>query len=106
MRGEHSNLVRVFQHGPVHGSVYYGIDMELCRYNLTDHIAQRKAVHNRTSVNIARQTDEWPALSSSHYADAFKIMVQVAEGLDFLHRNNVVYRKLHPNNSNSQPQVK
>lgn len=79
--GRHANLIRVYRHGPIQGSVYgdYAIDMELCDYNLEIYL-------NKEQDLLTTQI--------------FFIMSHLTEGIRFLHEQAIVYGRLKPKNGN------
>jgi serine/threonine protein kinase len=80
--GRHPNLIRVYRHGPIQGSVYtdYAIDMELCDYNL--------------EIYLNKEQD-LPAYR------IYFIMSHLTQGIKFLHDEGIVYGRLKPKNGNS-----
>lgn len=79
--GRHANLIRVYRHGPIQGSVYtdYAIDMELCDYNLETYLNKEQ---------------DLPAYQ------IYIIMSHLTQGIKFLHDEGIVYGRLKPKNGN------
>jgi len=80
--GRHANLIRVYRHGPIQGSVYgdYAIDMEWCDYNLEIYLSSKQDLGT---------------------CEIYFIMSHLTEGIRFLHDEEIVYGRLKPNNGNS-----
>lgn len=83
--GDNSNIIQVYAHGPIKDSGCYYIDMELCDFNL-------------------KQFMERFSFSSSEpitMPEVWNIILQVTNGLVFIHAQREVHRDLKPSNSMS-----
>jgi serine/threonine protein kinase len=81
-RDANPNLVEVFRHGEIPNSVLYYIDMELCNGNLEEYILE----HDPSGTNPITIGEVW------------HIMVQISNGLVFIHDQREVHRDLKPQN--------
>lgn len=87
--GTHSNLVHVYKSffkipSPLND---YAIDMEFCPYNLEEYLGKVMGKRSRECPN--------------HYldlSDIVSIMVQVGEGIKYIHGRDVVHGKIKPKN--------
>ena len=83
------NLIKVFRHGRIDGR-HYGIDMELCDFDMHQYIKQRR-LRSHGSMRGKRGPYE-----------IIQITKQVAGGLAFIHRHQLVHRDVKPKNSTSK----
>jgi serine/threonine protein kinase len=82
----HPNIVSVLQHGELKSNFYY-IDMELCAYNLDDYLSRTPMFHFSPSLLAHVKTME-----------ACEIMLQISNGVAYLHGYGEVHRDLKPRN--------
>lgn len=86
--GSHKNVIEVLQYGELPESPYKYIDMELCLFTLQEYMDSNpivvQASHHYSSLLRAAET--------------WSIMVQMSDGLSFVHRNGEVHRDLKPQN--------
>lgn len=80
--GQHRNIVAVFRQGEVKDTAFYYIDMELCDSNLEIFIRKHGALR------------EAPVTMPQ----ILEIMVQIVNGVAFIHDQNEVHRDLKPRN--------
>jgi len=92
--GGHRNIVTVFSHGALPDSIYYYIDMELCDFNLEDYILGRQSVWHDTLM-LPQRSDTDVIFKNRA---AWTAMIQMNEGLCFLHDRHFVHRDLKPRN--------
>jgi serine/threonine protein kinase len=92
--GKHHNLVRLFGFGPLKDGWFY-IDMELCDFTLTDYIYSDKKM-----VDVLPCFDSLE--SRSKVQKIWDVMMQIADGVTFIHEKKYVHRDLKPNNSDSR----
>jgi len=82
--GNHKNLVRVLRHGEFSDLSYAFIDMELRDLSLD--------VYNK-SLWVAAKVDGGP-----NEAQIWKIMMEIASGLSYIHDNKAIHGDLNPSN--------
>ena len=82
----HKNIITVFQTGHLRNSPFYFFDMELCSYDLEVYIYHLWRPESYEGAN-SRMDIVWD------------IMVQIANGVSFIHSKNEVHRDLKPRNS-------
>lgn len=91
--GKHHNLVRLFDFGVLKNGWFY-IDMELCDFTLTNYIYGNKMM------------DKLPCFDSlkngSKVQQIWDTMMQIANGVRFIHERKYVHRDLKPSNSDSR----
>jgi serine/threonine protein kinase len=86
--GGHDNIIKIYSQGTIPLHDYYYVDMEYCDINLEDYIhADRSGLENTQNSSFKEQPQKWT------------IMVQIARGLNFLHKGHYVHRDLKPRNS-------
>jgi len=90
----HPNIIQTFEHGPLDDLSYF-IDMELCNLNLRQFL--------RGDKDKVKPDDwflHWPI---EHPGDKgffiFALMQEIANGLYFIHGNDIVHMDLKPENS-------
>jgi len=85
--GTHKNIIKVFEFGDLPDSSHAYIDMELCSLNL-DQYNQciRGTIFVHHSVRDTRVGEIW------------SIVVQIADGLAFIHQQREIHRDLKPQN--------
>jgi serine/threonine protein kinase len=76
-------------------SSYYFMDMELCDFNLAAYIAAGWI----PVINKGLKTSECPITPRQRMEQAFGIMLDVTNGIEFIHRKKKVHRDLKPRNS-------
>lgn len=81
--GAHQNVVEVFRHGAIADSALYYIDMELCNGDLAGYIAD----HPPGTENGITMVDVW------------NVIIQITNGLVYVHDKGEVHRDLRPHNS-------
>ena len=79
-RGMNPHVLEVYNYGPLIGTPFYFIDMELCDMNLEEYIYQDNS-------------------STMPATDIWRIMKDITDGVAFVHGNNEVHRDLKPTNS-------
>jgi serine/threonine protein kinase len=88
--GEHHNIVRLFESGPMDNGWFY-IDMELCEFTLTEYIYYEKTNDGLPCFNSLE--------SKSRVQRIWDTMMQISDGVKFIHDKRYVHRDLKPNNS-------
>jgi serine/threonine protein kinase len=89
--GPHANIIDVLGHGhstDPSGAKYAFIDMELCEFNLEHYYKSNQVVslvHQDISLELSEKRVWW-------------IMLQIGDGLSFVHRKNLIHRDLKPRN--------
>jgi serine/threonine protein kinase len=93
-RAPHKNIVAVLDYGYLSGdNNYFFLDMELCERSLDDHIRD----HIRpASENELIPSD--PTVSQARIKKSMNIMLNIAEGVSYIHRQGEVHRDLKPEN--------
>ena len=82
--GAHRNVVAVLRHGKLVDSPSYYLDMELCDYNLENHMK-----------------GGWKYMSIlKKWAAVVKITSDLANGIAFIHDHKEIHRDLKPRNGN------
>ena len=95
------HIVRIFRHGWLKSSgrrgavlpVYY-VDMEIGLINLEDYI---KSIFSRNP--LAYPPEDHPSLK------IWRIMQEIATGIDFIHRRGIIHRDIKPANGKFQNPV-
>ena len=97
-KSSHPNIIEVYQHGQLKPSTaFYFIDMELCDFNLEAYATGRSAT----------PLESWEAIRSQGRVSVsvINIMLQILDGLVFVHDHNEVHRDLNPQNGDYQSNV-
>jgi len=100
--GAHANLVTIYRHGWINKTYYY-IDMELFDKNLDCYIigdpgdpVVRCPKHPRYLFD-----ERFPVWWRT--TENMRVMLQIASGVAFIHKNNYIHRDLKPKNSIMPP---
>src|SRR5277367_2189456 len=89
----HPNIIQVLNHGSLSNPIFYFIDMELCELNLHDYI------HGRTPPNLSESLPPFSRGDGSKASlQIWTIMSQIADGVEYIHRQNQVHRDVKPAN--------
>lgn len=80
--GGNKNIIAVFRQGEVQHAAFHYIDMELCDENLERYMEQHNTGGNRIMM-----------------PEIWNIVMQIANGLTFIHTHKEVHRDLKPRNS-------
>jgi serine/threonine protein kinase len=95
----HKNIVSVFKHGWLSDSLHYFIDMELCDATLESYIyntgapkAREMLFVNDNLSSFGLEGDVWLEFN------AWSILVQLCDALEFIHHCGQVHRDLKPRN--------
>jgi serine/threonine protein kinase len=106
-KGGHRNIIEVFDHGWLKGSVnVYFIDMELGDFTLADYIDYHGNV-SKSSFDFSAIQASIPVLLDRNCTliqrmhNSWSIASHIAEGLEFLHMHHQVHRDLKPSNGES-----
>jgi serine/threonine protein kinase len=91
--GAHRNIVAVFNLGNFPNTMFYFIDMELCDLNLDTYIYQRW-----TQKLIERIPNFATATTTERATQVSRILLDIANGLAFIHGHREVHRDLKPQN--------
>ena len=90
-KDRHPNIIIVFKDGVFKINVHKYIDMQVCEMNLEE--------YNYASWKASLvETDIPPDLRANQI---WKIVIDIASGLEFLHGRGKVHRDLKPTNGNS-----
>jgi serine/threonine protein kinase len=88
------NIVTVLQFGFLENSPnYYFLDMELCDITLGDYISGELPSEFHASFNVD---------ASNRMVQVWRIMLDICNGVDFIHDQQEVHRDLKPNNGTNQ----
>jgi serine/threonine protein kinase len=88
------NIVAVLQFGFLENSPnYYFLDMELCDINLGSYILGELPTEIHASFNVD---------ASNRMVQVWKIMLDICNGVKFIHDHQEVHRDLKPNNGTYQ----
>ena len=93
----HENIVSVLRQGYLQDDKYFFYDMELCQMNLNDYISRAwkdpvpKEIQDLTSPMGPREKVRM----------AMYIMLDIAEGVSYIHSHSEVHRDLKPGNGYS-----
>lgn len=86
--GAHINIVSTLNYGKMKMSSYHFLDMELCDFNLASHISKWHERTTRTTVDNHHRLTE-----------IGKIMMDILNGITFIHQQGEIHRDLKPRNS-------
>ena len=92
--GIHPHIVAVLRIGELPNSQDLFIDMELCDLNLAEYIYGSKP---RDLVPTFFIKDQSPPMKASQ---VWTVMLQLAKGVEYLHRKAIIHRDLKPANGN------
>jgi hypothetical protein len=85
--GTNKNIIKVFEFGNLSDTSHAFIDMELCSHNLDQY---NQSI--RTIVLVH------PSARNMRIADILSIVMQIANGLTFIHQQREIHRDLKPQN--------
>jgi serine/threonine protein kinase len=91
-QGPHPHIINVLKLGELPDTSYYFIDMELCDLSLKDYI--NCSIEPAESIPFFHRTAPPPMKAGQ----IWNVMMQIAEGVKFLHAVNMVHRDLKPAN--------
>jgi serine/threonine protein kinase len=92
----HVNIVQVLNHGLMSNPIHYFIDMELCDWSL------HAFIHcNKTPLDDPEGTSLTRGVGSSLAIQIWDIMVQIANGVEYIHSQEQVHRDIKPRNGDS-----
>jgi serine/threonine protein kinase len=91
--GTHKNIVSVFELGQIPRSAYYFMDMERCDLNLNDYIKRKWTPRIREKV--PEFIDPSP---EAEKAQLYDIIINILNGVAFIHEYGEVHRDLKPHN--------
>jgi serine/threonine protein kinase len=95
----HKNIISVLGHYWLKDSPYYAIDMELCAVSLAVFIrGERKLVEQNWAVSLKDYQDNASA-EAKRWLGVCSIMLDILDGLSFIHGWKEVHRDLKPSNS-------
>jgi serine/threonine protein kinase len=95
MGAAHKNIVQVFSHGRLPRMPCYYIDMELCDFTLNNYILRNWEENQQDKISkifIQQSPDNL-------VPNAQQIMIDIAEGVTFIHTHGLIHRDLKPANS-------
>jgi serine/threonine protein kinase len=93
--GGHPHIISILDHGWLSYDSYYFIDMELCDLSLHDYIyVSQAAPVSGNSVFVSKESDLLSTIQN-----IWIIQAQIADGLGFIHSQNLVHRDIKPRNS-------
>jgi serine/threonine protein kinase len=90
----HENIVSVLRHGYLQDNGYFFCDMELCHMNLNTYIS--RTWKNPVPKELEPLTG--PLTPREKIKMAMYIMVDIAEGVSYIHSHGEVHRDLKPEN--------
>ena len=91
----HRNIIQVRGHDWLSGSPYYAIDMEYCELTLGEYIREKRnlgAPYHGRGVNANGDS------RASKWREFCKIMLDIINGVAFIHSCKEVHRDLKPSN--------
>jgi len=94
------NVVNVISHGPLKHSPFYAIDMEFCNLTLAEYMTgKRDLVEQGLRLHLVG----YDKLEGSvrRWSGICNIMLNIADGLEFIHGYREVHRDLKPSNGSS-----
>ena len=97
-QGTHQNIVKVLKHGNIRSGEYIYIDMELCAINLENYIPilWKPSKEERAKMRQTGVTRIYALDLRMRYV--WVVMMQIANGITFIHRQSEVHRDLKPQN--------
>ena len=98
--GNHKNIVSVLKWGELPNSPYYFIDMELCDLNLAVYI------HRTDTPSLSESLPYFikDASVDLRALQIWNIMRQIAKGITYIHKHDLVHRDVKPANGISYPE--
>jgi serine/threonine protein kinase len=90
--GAHENIVAVLRHGYLNNQASGFFDMELCQLNLHDYI------QSEWEPSLLQKMQHLTITKETKLEKAMTIMMQISEGVVYIHRNGEVHRDLKPSN--------
>jgi len=98
----HRNVVEVISHRALTSSPYYAIDMEFCDLTLGDFIGGERDLVQKAwneKLDYYQRASE----AAQKWIGICLILVDINEGLSFIHDCKFVHRDLKPSNGTSPP---
>jgi serine/threonine protein kinase len=99
--GTKVNIVQVLQHGLLSYHPSYFIDMELCELNLHDYIYQIPSGRSESMYESIPSFEKCAGAVS--LLQIWRVMSQIASGVEYIHRKSYVHRDLKPANGETPP---
>lgn len=101
--GDHPNIIKIFDHGWLKGSLHvYFIDMELATCVLAEYIAYMNSVDSTVDMNNIPSSYPVFVHKNCSYAQRLQNMwvigAHISSALKFMHRHKLVHRDLKPSN--------
>ena len=92
----HRNIIQVLNHGHLSNPILYFIDMELCDLNLQDYI------HSENPLNLTGLVLYFSRGGGVESClEIWTVMSQIACGVEYIHRQNLVHRDIKPANGDA-----
>ena len=100
LNGGHDNIVKFLRHGWFPDQSYFYIDLQLCDFNLEEHIRNDSAWASAvpTSDVTKSKFSLKDGQTSRKFDEIMDIIQQLARGVKFLHSQNAIHRDLKPRN--------